>query len=194
MKRFLKKTVLVALLATSTIALANVEDFDLNIVKAEGKTISFTLDKTSEASLTIFDKDNKVVHTEYVKGKKDVHRTYDLSHLPNGTYTLEAETPSSIEKYTVEISANEAHFVSNEAKKTFKPIIEKKRGLVTLQVLNLNETPVEITVLDVYDNVLYTETASTINVAKKFSIENAKNDVRFVVKYNNETFVKSLTL
>lgn len=194
MKRYLKKAVLVALLATSTIALANNVAYDFNIVKAEGKMISFTISEAKEAAITIFDKDNKVVHTEYAKANKAIHRTYDLSHLPKGTYTLQAETDSVIEKYTVEISANEAFFINKNATKTFKPVIETKDGLITLQVLNLKNSPVEVTVFDIYDNVLYTQTFEGINIAKKFSVENAKDDVRFVVKFDNETFVKTLSL
>ncbi|WP_316635551.1 DUF3244 domain-containing protein [uncultured Flavobacterium sp.] len=93
MKKILKLSLVCAVLFTgiSTYAIDGNEDFNLHIIRTNGKLITFALNQVKKASLTIYDKDGNLIYSESASGKDGILRTFSLEEFPEGTYYLEIE-------------------------------------------------------------------------------------------------------
>lgn len=67
-------------------------DFLLNVKKANGKEIGFTVNGIQKATVTIYDSSHNVIYNETLVGKDGLVRTYKLEDFPEGFYYLEVET------------------------------------------------------------------------------------------------------
>ena len=108
MKKILKLSIVCAVLFTgmSTYAIDGNDngtaDFNLHVLKANGKLITFALNQVKKANISIYDKSNTLIYTESAFGKEGILRTFSLEELPTGTYFLEVE--DSVKKVRHEIT------------------------------------------------------------------------------------------
>ncbi|PIF33572.1 putative secreted protein (Por secretion system target) [Flavobacterium sp. 9] len=93
MKKILKLSLVCAVLFTgmSTYAIDGNEDFNLHVIKTNGKVITFALNQLKKASLAIYDKDGTLIYSEEASGKDGILRTFSLEEFPQGIYFLEVE-------------------------------------------------------------------------------------------------------
>ena len=116
MKNILKLSLVCAVLFTgmSTYAIDGNEDFNLHVLKGNGKLVTFALNQVKKASLTIYDKDGSVLYFENASGKDGILRTFSFEEFPEGTYILEVE--DSVKKVRHEITiTNDATVLSSKA-------------------------------------------------------------------------------
>jgi hypothetical protein len=93
MKKILKLSLVCAVLFTgmSTYAIDGNEDFNLHVLKNNGKVITFALNQVKKANLSIYDKEGTLIYSESASGKDGILRTFSLEEFPAGTYFLEVE-------------------------------------------------------------------------------------------------------
>jgi len=99
MKKILKLSLVCAVLLTgmSTYAIdgndnGNVNsDFNLHVLKANGKVITFALNQVQKASLSIYEKNGSLIYSENASGKDGILRTFSLEEFPAGIYFLEVQ-------------------------------------------------------------------------------------------------------
>jgi hypothetical protein len=116
MKNILKLSLVCAVLFTgmSTYAIDGNEDFNLHVLKGNGKLVTFALNQVKKASLTIYDKDGSVLYYEKASGKEGILRTFSFEEFPEGTYILEVE--DSVKKVRHEITiTDDASVLSSKA-------------------------------------------------------------------------------
>jgi hypothetical protein len=116
MKNILKLSLVCAVLFTgmSTYAIDGNEDFNLHVLKGNGKLVTFALNQVKKASLTIYDKDGSVLYYEKATGKEGILRTFSFEEFPEGTYILEIE--DSVKKVRHEITiTDDATVLSSKA-------------------------------------------------------------------------------
>lgn len=77
-------------------------DFNLHVLKGNGKLITFALNQVQKASLSIYDQNGSLIYTENASGKEGILRTFSLEEFPEGTYFLEVE--ESVKKIRHEIT------------------------------------------------------------------------------------------
>ncbi|MEL1253719.1 T9SS type A sorting domain-containing protein [Flavobacterium sp. DGU38] len=109
MKKISKLSLVLAVLfGTSTYAIDGNEDFNLHVLKGDGKLITFALNNVKKAKLTIYDTDGTLIYSESATGKDGILRTFSLEEFPEGTYFLEVEDSVKKVKHEITIAGNKS--------------------------------------------------------------------------------------
>ncbi|MRX40166.1 T9SS type A sorting domain-containing protein [Flavobacterium sp. LC2016-23] len=122
MKKILKLSVVCAVLFTgmSTYAIDGNEDFNLHVLKANGKVITFALNQVKKASLSIYDKSGTLIYSENASGKDGILRTFSLEEFPEGTYFLEVEDNAKKVRHEIIVTDEKSVLSSKAVSSTYK--------------------------------------------------------------------------
>jgi len=193
MKNVMKFGLALAVFFTAFTATAGDAKLSVTVKEGAGKVVSFTVADAKEVHVAIYSDEN-VIFNENLKGKgSDINRSYDLTAFPEGTYYLETETGTKVLRYQIIIGFNTAT-VSKAVNEVIKPVIVSANGVITLNILNTEKTPVAIKMYDEDSNELYAETVTGQEaLAKKFDVKNATGkNITLVMSYNNKMFVETV--
>lgn len=194
MKKILKFGLVLVLVLTAMNVQAAEVDFSLNVKKGQGKMVTFALDKMDNIELSIYDVNKVLIHSERVKLKGSINRTYDLNSLPDGTYFLEAESELKIARYKIAVVGETATLEEAAVSVVYKPVFINDNGLVSLSVFNNEKKPVTIKIYNEDEVELFNETTSEEYVGKFFDIKMFPNDkFTFEVSYGNNILVKTVS-
>jgi hypothetical protein len=197
MKKILKfSLVLAAVVLTAVQAHAGNTDFSLDLIKEEGKTVSFSLKEIKKIDLSIYDTNDSLIYQEKVTSEDNINRTYDLTALPDGIYFLKAESNLKISKYKIEVVGNKAKLSADAISEVYKPVFVNKNGIVTVNILNLEKAPVTVAVYNSDQTEVYTTTlAADLYVGKIFDLTSAQNGkYTFDITYNGKTFSETVVI
>jgi len=116
MKKIIKLSLVCAVLFTgmTSYAIDGTGSFNLHVLKANGKVITFALNQTQKASLSIYDKNGNLIYSENASGKTGILRTFSLEEFPTGTYFLEIEDASKKVRHEITIT-DKASVLSTQA-------------------------------------------------------------------------------
>jgi hypothetical protein len=195
MKKILKfSLVLATVILTAAQAHAGNADFSLDLIKEEGKTVSFSLKEIKEINLSIYDTNDSLIYQEKVTSEDNISRTYDLTALPDGIYFLKAESDLKISKYKIEVIGTNAKLSANAISEVYKPVLLNKNGIVTVNILNLEKAPVTVAIYNSDQTEVYNETlAADLYVGKIFDLSSAKNGkYTFDITYNGKTYSETI--
>jgi hypothetical protein len=108
MKMILKLSLVVALLfvGVNTYAIDGNDDFDLYVIKGNGKEVTFGLNNVKKANLSIYDQDGNLIYSEKASGKNGILKTFNFEEFPEGTYFLEVEDGVKTIKHEITITDN----------------------------------------------------------------------------------------
>lgn len=196
MKKILKfSLVLAAVVLTAVQAHAGNADFSLDLIKEEGKTVSFNLKETKKIDLSIYDTNDGLIYQEKVTSEENISRTYDLTALPDGIYFLKAESDLKISKYKIEVVGNKAKLSADAISEVYKPVLVNKNGMVTVNILNLEKTPVSVAIYNSEETEVYNETLTAdLYVGKIFDLTSAPSSkYTFEITYNGKTYIETVT-
>jgi hypothetical protein len=195
MKKIVKFSLMLAAVALTAVeAHAGNTDFSLDLKKVQGKTVSFTLREIKKVDLSIYDTSDNLIYQENATSDDNINRTYDLTAFPDGVYYLQAESDLKIAKYKIEVIGKVAKLSADAISEVYKPVLVNKKGIITLNLLNLNQTPVTVKIYNSNDTELYNETLpAEINVGKIFDLRNIKGGkYTFMIATNGQTFVETV--
>ena len=133
MKKIAKLSLVAALLFTgiSTYAIDGNGEFNLHVLKANGKLITFALNKVQKANLAIYDKDGTLIYSESASGKDGILRTFSLEEFPEGTYFLEVEDNTKKAKYEITITDDASVLSKNAVSSVYKAGFAKNTSVAT---------------------------------------------------------------
>ena len=130
MKKMLKLSLVCAVLFTgSTYAIDGNEDFNLHVIKANGKLISFAINKLQRATLAIYDKDGNLIYSETASGKDGILRTFSLEEFPEGTYFLEAEDNVKKVRHEITITDDTTVLSAKAVSSVYKTVSDKNTSV-----------------------------------------------------------------
>ncbi|MCD9575708.1 secretion protein [Flavobacterium soyae] len=130
MKKILKLSLVCAVLFTgSTYAIDGNEDFNLHVIKANGKLISFAINKLQRATLAIYDKDGNLIYSETASGKDGILRTFSLEEFPEGTYFLEAEDNVKKVRHEITITDDTTVLSAKAVSSVYKTVSDKNTSV-----------------------------------------------------------------
>lgn len=197
MKTTLKMSLVVALVFTALNVHAVNSELPLkSTIKDDGKKVSITVEEKKNVKMSIYDSNDDLVFRERITPKDNYTRTYDLASFPDGEYYLETESDLKISKFKIVVKDKEAQISSEAVSEVYKPVFVKKDGLVFVKLLNMEQTPVTIKILDSNDNEVYNTTFdSEITFGKSFKMDMiANNSCTFIVTFAGKTFDKLVKL
>jgi len=195
MKRILNLSLVLAVVLTTMGAYAGDVDFALYVKNesGQGKKVSFALNQVKKVTLSLYDSDEVLIHTENVSAKQNINRTYDLNQLPEGTYFLEAETELKVARYEITVTGTKAILSKKAISEVYKPVVVSKNGMVSVNIQNTYKSPVSMKIYDAQDNEVYNGNLSGTNVYKTFDMTNSVDSkYTFVMTYDNKTFIETV--
>lgn len=197
MRKTLKISLVIAVVLTAlNVHAVNSELSSKLSIKDDGKKVSVTLEEKKNVKMSIYDSNDDLVFRERITPKDNNTRTYDLAGFPDGEYYLETESDLRISKYKIVVKDNEAQISSEAVSEVYKPVFVKKDGLVFVKLLNMEQTPVTIKILDVNDSEVYNTTFdSEVSFGKSFKLDMIiNNSFTFIVTFAGKTFYKTVKL
>ena len=120
MKKILKISLVlgVVLLAMNVYAVA--VNFSLHNKFRQEKMVSFGLDDTNETKISIYDANEKLIHSEKLMVDGKIVRSYDLNNFSEGVYYLVEESKAKITKYEVLVLNDSATMMSDPLSEVVK--------------------------------------------------------------------------
>lgn len=196
MKNYMKFGLVMAMLfGMAFSAFANTADFSMRVLNAAGKTVHLSLVEAKDIKLSIYDGNEDILFQETIASDGHISRKYDLNAFPSGTYTLEAESATSVKRYEITVDATSAKIGEEAKAEVKKPMLVKKgTDRVSLSIINAEKTPVEIAILDESGTEVYRNTfPAELSVVKMFNFNNVNyGSYTFVTRYSNKTFTDSV--
>ncbi|MGB6151731.1 MAG: hypothetical protein WBG48_07050 [Pricia sp.] len=170
MKKAFKLSAIVAFLFATSVIMGADPKVKVDKVK---KTISIELEKSgSENLIRLVDPKNRVIYYERLDEHAVGSKTLDFTELPIGSYVLKLENPLRTAEYGISVEKLGVSIISEKIDN--KPRFRKRGGKVFLNLLNSDSSPVDISVRDAMDRLLFSEKVDgKFVIAKAFNFERA---------------------
>ena len=133
MKKIVKLSLVLMVVLIAINTRATGVKYSKEIKASSKKMVTFALNDANKASVSMYDSNNKLLHTENVytlnlnplKTDSKVVKTYDLNPLADGVYYLVAESNSKVVKYEILVVNETATIMSDPYSETSKLVAVK---------------------------------------------------------------------
>ena len=146
-------------------------------------------------SLTIKGKQGGIIYNEEIKNTGDFSKTFDLTALKKGDYTVELNKDFEIIIKSFSVDAGNVTFLIEKQETIFKPVFRTKEDLVIISRLNLNKEPLNI-VIFYDDEKIYSEIVKGKKIVKRVYKLSAKEkgDYEIVMSSNGRVFIENFKI
>ncbi|NNE29173.1 MAG: hypothetical protein HKN16_06030 [Saprospiraceae bacterium] len=172
MKAFMN--VMVFLMISMPLFSDSIVDPSVSVKRTSEKAFSLQVSNAvnEEVQVSIIDGYGEIVYSHRFVDEKDISRTYNLTKLPEGDYSLNVEKPQSLWIQPLAIEAGMLQIQEQALKTVFKPTIRAHEDLVDFDLLCPVNSEVKIRIFDESEEKpLYTETLETEgSLQKRFNL------------------------
>ncbi|GGE43706.1 hypothetical protein EV200_101334 [Pedobacter psychrotolerans] len=196
MKKFLQIGLIAVLFLTANGVYAKDGDFTLKVKDDKEKSIRFSFEGNEDVNLSIIGNNNEVLFQENIQAKTATSKLYDLNALPDGKYTVRIESDTKLANYKVGIYNGKATVSEPVFSDLFHPLIKKEGDFIVLKVENEEGNPIEVQVMNEYNDNVYTEVFKNKSVLqRKFNISKTDSEsLTFVINVKGKQFSKTIEL
>ncbi|KQB42790.1 Por secretion system C-terminal sorting domain-containing protein [Flavobacterium daejeonense] len=113
MKKIVKISLVLGIVLLAMNVYAVAVNFSLHNKFRQEKMISFGLEDSDVTKISIYDANDKLIHTENVLVDGKLVRSYDLNNFREGVYYLVEESKTKISKYEVLVLDDSATIMSD---------------------------------------------------------------------------------
>lgn len=197
---FLKslKGILSVIVLVSFVTVANAMDEatpKINFEQVANEKIRLSFENMSEQTsfLSIFNDNREIVYYEVIKNS-DYARIFDLHILEDGQYLIKVEFDNKIVKQNATIDNNNLTLGLLETIE--KPVFEIAENTVSVQMININGTVINVEITDENGNSFYKETETAVDDFGKLYIldELVRGDYVITVTVNDTLYSKYITV
>ncbi|MBS7256027.1 T9SS type A sorting domain-containing protein [Flavobacterium branchiicola] len=136
MKKILKLSLVCVILFTGISSYAidgKIDELNLHVLKGNGKLITFALNQTKKANLSIYDKQGNLIYSETASGKDGILRSFSLEEFPQGIYFLEIEDSAKKVRYEININDETSVLSSKAVSSVYKAGFSAKNTSVAVR-------------------------------------------------------------
>lgn len=120
MKKILKISLVLGIVLLAMNVYAVAVNFSLHNKFRQEKMVSFGLDGKDQIKISIYDADDKLIHSEKFAVDGKIVRSYDLNNFNDGVYYLVEESKEKITKYEVLVLNDSATIMSDPLSEVVK--------------------------------------------------------------------------
>ena len=167
-----RKGILMVAMFTTLLSFAN--EVSVSKAKNEAKRTSLTLKNVKQGNLlSIKDNQGIVLYKELIEKTGSYTKGFDLTDLPNGSYTFEIDKDVEISTIPFKVAAEGVTFNKEAEHIVYKPITKVVGDLLYITKLSLEETPLEINIFFEDNSTaslleeIYTETVEHSKIIQK---------------------------
>lgn len=199
MKNVIKRSLAVVALSIATLASVSAKDFFMEVKRVDERTVDLIIEKTNQpVDIAFVDANGMVLYSYSYKELASSIKRYNFKDLPNGTYYFEVESATKIERIPVLVTDNETVIKSDKKEVTYKPHFRVDGDIVSLNLLNIDESAVVIKVIDQMTNsIVHQEVLQgkkSIGKRFDFSSVNDRRVYRLEVTHLGNTYYKTVSL
>lgn len=121
MKKILKISLVLGIVLLAMNVYAVAVNFSLHNKFRQEKMISFGLEDKDQVKISIYDANDKLIHSESLAVDGKLVRSYDLNNFNEGVYYLVEESKTKITKYEVLVLNDSATIMSDPFSEVVKP-------------------------------------------------------------------------
>jgi hypothetical protein len=194
MKTIKRKLVVVVFMLGTVFNYANNTKEVSRLIETTNVKVEFKNVKKGH-TLTIKDKQGKILHSENATKKGNLTKVFDLSSLKDGMYSIELHKDFRILVKPFKVASHQVIFEKNLEKVIFKPIIRAKEDLIFISKKALDKEAVKI-IIYYNDNPIHTEViTNALQVNRIYKLDpKEKGTYRAVVYSNKKSYTKNFTL
>ncbi|EKF55231.1 hypothetical protein I215_08301 [Galbibacter marinus] len=199
MKNIIKRSLAVVVLSIATLASVSAKDFDMEVKKVDDRTVDLIIEKTSQpVDIAFVDANGVVLYKYSYKELPTSTKRYNFKDLPKGTYYFKVESATKIETIPVVVTQSETVINSDKKEITYKPHFRVDGDVVSINLLNIDESVVDIKVFDQTSNSLVHQEIlqgkKSIGKRFDFSSVNDRRVYRLEVTHLGNTYYKTVSL
>lgn len=120
MKKILKISLVLGIVLLAMNVYAVAVNFSLHNKFRQEKMISFGLEDKDRVKISIYDANDKLIHSENLTVNGKLVRSYDLNNFSEGVYYLVEESKTKITKYEVLVLSDSAIIMSDPLSEVVK--------------------------------------------------------------------------
>ncbi|MFC3335142.1 hypothetical protein [Flavobacterium palustre] len=120
MKKILKISLVLGIVLLAMNVYAVAVNFSLHNKFRQEKMISFGLEDKDRVKISIYDANDKLIHSENLTVNGKLVRSYDLNNFSEGVYYLVEESKTKITKYEVLVLSDSATIMSDPLSEVVK--------------------------------------------------------------------------
>ena len=194
MKNLIKISLVAALFLTTAGAYANNDDLSLKVKSEKEKSVRVFINESQDINVTIYGADHELLYQKKSQAIGGSSKTYDLAAFPDGNYVMKVESGSKLVEYQISIENDKASVSTPSVKEIFKPVLTNENGLITLNLDNSDKAPIEVQILDEYNDQVYTNVfKDSSKLVKKFdAAKSPAKRLTFVVKSGNQEYYNTV--